>query len=218
MPWFLFGQPLTGGLTHLTATLSTAAAGLIVGVGNFGALGLCAGAATTYVVWSAPRLLITWARRRRLRILTDAQDVAALTPVVALHRTVHTAAHEHPSPELEHAARLGHHMLWDLVGLLRNSPRDPTVAEQIAAYREAYADTAHHALGVRTSAADLAQVVEQTAPTEPFPALCTSTQSEDRMLTLQALAEASDALAQLAAAQRYAAQHLDGAHQPMPDN
>ncbi|MFF3460523.1 hypothetical protein ACFYXH_40870 [Streptomyces sp. NPDC002730] len=148
--------------------------------------------------------------RHFVRIIEAAPARQYLQRLVLLHAQVARAAADSRLPELAHAARLGHRVLWDTAGLLTGRGTWPCCDELLRAYERLYTDLARQALENAAAQAALEHaVVRPGAPqqiasprsedaSEPTPA-------NEQLLPPQVLAEAISTLMDIATAHRNAA-------------
>ncbi|MCX4673664.1 hypothetical protein OG453_44725 [Streptomyces sp. NBC_01381] len=157
-----------------------------------------------------PRHLDTVARRF-VRVIEAEPARAYLGRLIVLHDQVAQAAATIDLPELSHAARLGHRVLWDAAGLLAERVTWPNCDARLRAYEDLYSALARQVAEAAAAHQDLDRTVNLRAePQDEFPDGPTgSVELDGDTLPPQVLADHAAALGELATAHRYAATQLN---------
>lgn len=152
------------------------------------------------------------AARRAVRVIEDDPARAYLIRLVVLHSQIARAAAATEIPELDHAARLGHRVLWDAAGLLEGRAPWPHCDARLHAYEDLCTALAQQASEAAAAQQDLDAAVVGRGDVDDVHldgAEESAAAQDEALLSLQALAEASTALDELTASHRYAASRLN---------
>lgn len=152
---------------------------------------------------------------RFVRIIEGDPARAYLKRLILLHAQVARAAADSQIPELAHAARLGHRVLWDTAGLLAGRGTWPCCDERLLAYERLYTDLAQQALDNAAAQRALERAIVRPGTPQQIPSprsKDTSAPADDQLLPPQVLAEATRTLVDIATAHRYAADRLKSLH------
>ncbi|MEU5436448.1 hypothetical protein AB0G73_24140 [Streptomyces sp. NPDC020719] len=157
--------------------------------------------------------------RPHAQIVQDETGLRQMQPFIARHQTLQ-AADDHETPELALAVELGHHLLWDIAGLL-TQPATVPVRERLLACEDLFTQLACQAVETRAAKQERERLITRTGadpdrgtaapherPVEATP--------EIEPLPDALIQEATQVLHQAAAAYRAAIDHLQQMDRPAP--